>query len=478
MSPTDARRMTRAGVTLSAGEILGKLATLAMLGVLARVVGVSEFGAFSFALGLGLLLSSVTTLGLDQRLVQLAGGEPTSLSARLSSLLAMRLALTLVVVLGAALVLRLTLDEPGRWAPSLALVVAACADTVIEAFRSAASVRHVQSGPAVVLVVQRFLALGLVVLALHLGTGVAGAAAAYCAASLTGVVLMAGTARRQADVRPRPGLVTREHTADFVSAIRVTGLNDLVSMALFRIDVVLLGWLAGTVAVGHYTAAYRLLETVLFISWSVARVLLPALSDSSAGSPDRNRAVSGALIIVSAIYLPYAAVLLTRGDELVGLLFGDEFGSVAIIAWLALAPLFFGIAQVSLSALLSLRPDPAVLLASSLALVANLAIDLALIPVWGAPAAAAATTVSYLVQATVLLVALRRRFPHTRVRRNLVLSAGASVVAAGVMLLPLPTLVGLVLGGLVYVAAWVLATRHLDPGTYRMVRGVMVKESA
>lgn len=473
MSPTDARRMTRAGLTLSIGEVLGKLATLVMLGVLARALGVAEFGAFSYGLGLGLLLASIVTLGLDQRLVQLAGQRPRSLSARLSSLLAMRTVLTLVVVVITALVLSYTVDDPERRTLVIVLVVAACGESFIEAFRAAASVRHVQSGPALVLIVERFLALALVLLALHLGYRTTGVAVAYLAAVGVGVVLMAATARRAAGVQASPWRVSITHTRDFMSAVRVTGLNDLVSMALFRVDVVLLAWLAGTVAVGHYTAAYRLLETVLFISWSIARVLLPALADESPQAPDRGRTVSGGLIIVGAIYLPYAAVLLTRGDEVVRLLFGDEFGSMAIISWLALAPFFFGIAQVALSALLALRPDPAVLLASSLALVANVALDLLLIQRWGAVAAAGATTIAYAIQAGVLLVALRRRFPPTHIRRNLILSTGASVVAGAVMLSPVPLLVALVLGGLTYAVTWWVTTRRWDPSTYQLVRTVL-----
>lgn len=465
--------MTRAAVTLSVGEVLGKLATLLMLGLLARALGVADFGAFSFGLGLGLLLASATTLGLDQRLVQLTGGDPQSLSARLSSLLAVRLSLAAAVVVLSAAVLPLAVADDVRWHVTLALVAAACCDGVTEAFRSAASARHVQGGPAVVLVVQRFLALGLVVAAVELGGGITGAALGYLAASVVGVVLMALVGRVRADVRPSPAAVTRGHVRDYVVAVRVTGLNDLVSMALFRVDVVIIAWLAGTVAVGYYTAAYRLLETVLFISWSVARVILPALADTSLRAVERSRTVATAIVVVTAVYLPYTALLLTRGEELVALLFGEDFGSRAIILWLAPAPLFFGVAQVALIALLALRPDPAVLLASTLALVANVALDVALIPLYGPAAAAAATTAAYAVQAVVVVVALRRRVAPVHVRRALVVCTGAAVVAGATMLLPVHVVLAALVGGVVYVGLWWLASRRWDRPTHDLVRSVL-----
>ncbi|APH00795.1 hypothetical protein ASJ30_03975 [Janibacter indicus] len=463
--------MTRAAAVLSLGEVLGKLATLLMLGLIARGLGVADFGAFSLGLGLGLLLASATTLGLDQRLVQLTGTDPGSVSARLSSLLALRLLLGAVVIGGSALVL--PLGEQVPWPVVLALVAAGCCDGLTEAFRSAASTRHVQSGPALVLVVQRFLGLGLVVLTLWLGAGLIGAALGYLTAAMVGLLLMAATAWRYGRVRPSPFAVTRAHVRDYLVAVRITGLNDLASMALFRIDVVIVAWLAGTVAVGYYTAAYRLLETVLFISWSVARVILPALADTSLPAPERSRTVSAALVAVTAVYLPYTALLLTRGEELVALLFGTEFGSTAIILWLAPAPLFFGAAQIGIIALLAIRPDSAVLLASTLALAVNVGLDLALVPVWGPAAAAAATTAAYAVQATVVLIALRRRIAPLHVRRALAVCAGTVVVAGATMLLPGHVLTAGVVGGLVYVSLWSLASRRWDRPTHDLVRSIL-----
>lgn len=471
---TDARRMTLAGISLSVGEVLGKLSTLVLFSVLARHLGVADFGVFSFGIGLGLLLASFAALGLDSRLVQLAGHDPESLPDRLASLLAIRLALATVVVVVTAVVLVAVPDRPGGPTPVLLLLVAAgCADTLVEAFRAAAISRHVQTGPAVVLVLQRLAALGLVLLALLLGGGLVAMAAAYLAASVLGVLLMATTAARRAGVRPRLSGMSRPYAADFARSLSVTGVNDIVSMALFRIDVVLLAVIAGDVAVGHYTAAYRLLETVLFISWSIGRVIMPAIADRRAGAPDPSRTVSAALVLVGAIYLPYAALVLTRGEDLVRLLFGEAFVEPAVVQLLALAPLLFGLAQVGVSALLALSPDPAVLLASALALVANIGLNLVLVPRYGAAAAAAVTTVSYGVQALVLLRALGRRIPSRPVGRSLLVSTGAAVVAGAVMLAPLPALLAMALGGVAYALVWWAVTRRWDLPTYDALRGLL-----
>lgn len=469
---SSARRLTVGALTLSVGEVVGKLGTLGMLGLMARQLGAADFGLFSLGLGLGLLLASVVTLGFDQRLVQLVGAEPESLDARLSALLTLRMALAITVVTVSAIVL-MTLDEPAASREVIAvLVVAGCSDTLVEAFRTAANVRAVQVVPAAVLVVQRLLALGLVAWVLAEGHGVVAVAWAYCAASLGSLVVMAGVSRVVADVRPRAALVTRHHLGDFLRAVRVTGINDLVSMTLFRLDVVLLAVLAGEVAVGHYTAAYRLLETVLFVSWSLCRVVQPSLADTSAPIASRAGIVRACIVLVAGVYVPYTALLVVRGEDLMHLLFGAEFASAHVLWGLCLAPLAFGLAQVGATALLALRPDPAVLWASTAALATNVGLNLALIPAFGAVAAAVTTSLSYVVQAGVTVTALRRVMPVHSASRPLAVVALAAFVAAAVMLVPMAPLVAMAFGVGVYVLVWGVLTSVWDRPTLGFLRSL------
>lgn len=450
----DSARMARAGLVLSAGEIIGKLATLVLFAILARTLGVADFGIFSLGLGTGLLLASLATLGLDPRLIQLTGGDPASLPGRLSTLVAIRLVVSAAIIGVTALVVAAVLPDRVMAVTVIVLVASACCDTLSEAFRSAANSRQAQGGPAVVLVMQRLLALALVSAVLAAGGGPAEAATAYLAASATGTVLMGLATHRLTGVRPRVRGVSRAHLSDYWRSLPVTGVNDLVSMALFRLDVVFLAVLAGSVAVGHYTAAYRLLETVLFISWSIARVVLPALADTTTTDQQRGRTVTGALLLSVGLYLPYAALLLTRGDELVALIFGEGFVEPVVMVALAFAPVFFAVAQVGISALLALRPDPIVLAASAAALVVNVALNLLLIPRYGAAAAAAVTTLSYALQAGILLVGVRRSFTVSGLGRGLAIVSVASVASALVMLAPVPLVMAVVLGGAVYLGLW------------------------
>lgn len=454
------RGAARAVVALSVGEVLGKVASLVTFLFIARALGVSSFGLFSFGLSLGVLLASISSLGLDDRLIQLSGREPHRLRQLLAALLLLRFALGATVI---AVVVMVMLISSGSisWTV-IALVAIGIVDTFTDAYRASAASRESQEGPALVLVMQRIVALVLVGGLLLTHHGVLAVSVAYLCASCAGAVAMSVAARR-AGGRPHWSVVARRDVLDHLRAVPVNGADELASMALFRIDTLLLAAITGVAAVGHYNAAYRLLETVLFVSWSLSRVLSPSFASATIDKESFARTIRTGYTLISALYLPYCAILLVRGDQLVGVLFGAEYAQAHVVAWLAATPLLFGLAHLSGSALLARRPDPIVLVASVAALSTNIVLNLILIPTWGAAGAAAATSGSYLIQMAINYNGLQRRVPGATIDRGVLVAAGCAVLMGIVLLTPSPVLVAIPVAALIYVVAWDRVSRRYDP---------------
>src|SRR5947209_7110521 len=74
---------------------------------------------------------------------------------------------------------------------------------------------------------------------------------------------------RQLGVSFRPSLLGRDGLRTFGRGTAAFGVSALVLAALSRFDVVLLEAMKGAKAVASYTAAYRLFETVLFVTFAV-----------------------------------------------------------------------------------------------------------------------------------------------------------------------------------------------------------------
>jgi O-antigen/teichoic acid export membrane protein len=245
-------------------------------------------------------------------------------------------------------------------------------------------------------------------------------------------------------------------------------------MALFRIDAVLLAALAGAAAAGRYAAAYRLLETVIFVAWTVARSVFPIMASSPQTWRVRRGAERG-IVVLASVFLPYNALLWCRGADVMAVLYGDSFstGDTAVLTWLAPAPLLFGVGYLAAYALMSDGPNARVLVGSVGALVINVAMNLVLIPHHGPVGAAAATTVSYAAQVALLYPAASRRAGRPALLRPLLPAAVASVAAGVVLWLVAPFWPAVLLAAAVYPAVWLWLAARFDPEQVGVVRGLL-----
>ena len=258
------------------------------------------------------------------------------------------------------------------------------------------------------------------------------------------------------------------------------GVSAMVLMLLFRLDAVLLGALDGFDAVASYSVAYRLLETVLFVSFAVNQAILPVMSATTDVTRIRSAYERG-LSVAAFVYLPFAVVCLVEGTRILDLTFGGDYAqsSAPILNWLVPAPLLYAMAFFGSSVLIARDLLKGMLLAAVVATVANVGLNLWLIPLYSGTGAAVATTVSYAVQAVATLLIVRHSVTSMNVVRPLVEAAVASAVLAAVLVvLDLPLLVELALGGVVYLAAWYVIARRFAPEQLQVIGGILRRKGS
>lgn len=465
------RRTARNAAVRGTAEVLAKLATLAWTVVAARSLDQGDFGAFSYALSIVLLASALPAWGFDPLLVR-RGSRDQELLPRLHTE-----ALTWQTVLAVPTFLAVgLLVAPSRPSSAAALVLvvllaAGLPELWSDTARSTASVRQDQLGVSRALVMQRLITAGLIIGALALGAGVVGVAVGFLLGTGLGFLLHV-RALRALDVRMRPGLVTRAGMREMIAGSGSLGLSALVLILLFRADTVLLGIIKDDEAVAAYTVAYRLLETVLFVAYAVKQAVLPVMS--AAGDRVRQGFEQG-LAAVGVVYVPFAAVVLVEGDRVISLLFGERYGeqSFDVLRWLAPVPVLFAAGYLGQAALVARGRQRTMLVAALWATATNLAVNVALIPRYGGVGAAVATTVSYVVQVAVVHRDLVRGEQQVRLLRPLAESAGASLVLAALLLvLDLPLLAELALGGLLYGGLWITLAGRTAPDQVAVLRGL------
>lgn len=469
-----ARRTARNAAALGFAEVGGKAATFAYTVVAVRVLSQADFGAFVYAVSLALLVSPLPDWGFDKYMVRRGSRDRAMLPDLLGSVLVAKTgialpAYTATVVFGA-------LTRPTDTALLvLSLVTAATAiDLLADSERSAASVLQRQAAVAGVITLQRVLTAVLAMAALFMGTGVVGMAAAFLAGSVLGWVGNVLVVRWL-------GIRARLRAASW-SSLRVAGresgllgLHSVLAMLLFRVDTIVIERLLDDEAVAAYGVAYRLVETVLFVSWSVTRATFPVMSERDDPRHAR-RAWERSIAAISTIYLPFGVVALVKGEAVLGLIFGAQYADAATSAlqWLAPAPLLFAMAFLGGYSLIAINRVRVVAAASAIALVVNVGLNVLAIPHYGIAGAAMVTTVSIAAQILVLGILAASVMGVPSVPRALMPSAlGAVLLALWLLLVDIHVLAAIAGGAPLFLAAWYGASRLWAPEQLRVVGALL-----
>lgn len=178
----------------------------------------------------------------------------------------------------------------------------------------------------------------------------------------------------------------------------------------FRADQILMGFIATQATLGIYAVAVNGSEILLYLPDATAIALLPFLARSDPGSRhDQTLRAFRALLLLGVVMVLVAAIL---GPVLLPLVFGEAF-QASVVPFLLLLPGTVGFAALRVfSNALVASGSPGLSSVGPLAsLGVGLALDLVLIPPFGATGAAAAATAAFLVGGLIALLTYRSREP-------------------------------------------------------------------
>lgn len=178
----------------------------------------------------------------------------------------------------------------------------------------------------------------------------------------------------------------------------------------FRVDQILVALIASETSLGFYVVAVNLSEILLYFPGAVSMALLP-LAARSAAEPRLEQTLRA---FRSAAFVTLASLLVSAAaaPPLIPLVFGVPF-SASITPFLLLLPGLLGFtAMVVFSNALVASSLPSLSsVAPAVCFLIGLALDLALIPFWGASGAAAAASGGYGAGGLTALLIYRARAP-------------------------------------------------------------------
>ncbi|HEV3093270.1 MAG TPA: flippase [Solirubrobacteraceae bacterium] len=449
------------------GEIVGRLASLAMFALVARKLGESGLGAFVFGIAyLGFVMVAVD-LGLDRYILRVIARERSSAHHLFFNVIALKLAIALPLFTLAMLALDLVGYSSQAQETTLALTLGVLSDSIARTQLAVFSAHERGGPPAVANAFQRICSAGLGIAALQAGLGVVAVGASYSIGSLLG--LIAGFALMARSIGVPARSVSRRRWRALASSSVPFAAQDTFSILLARMDTLILSVFAAQAAVGRYGAAYRLFESTFFITYALTGAFAAMYTYLGPDSdPPLRAVVQRSLKLAVVLLAPVAVAFLVLAEPICHLIYGTQFSAAAPLRLLAPGVVLMGVVTLGVSLLVSRENPRRVVLLTAVVAVLNIALNLVLIPLYGVIGAASAMLVTEVIYAAWVLRRAERVVGGLRLRTTLV---GALTAALAMTAVSLPLrdslLAGLLVGGGVYLMVLVAIERVMSPRDVR-----------
>lgn len=447
-----ARRLAGNALWLVAAEVVSKVASLVFVVIVARAIGVREYGYFTFATSFVPLFLVFGSLGLHAAVVRGISRDRTRLAEVFVSGLWMRLVTGVLALALSVLLAPSFLDSPDAvWTVGVvgtALLIDAVASYMSAVFEAYERMRYY----ATALIVNRIGSTALALVALLAGGGLTAIFLTYLAGSLASLVYVVRALRRhfppmslRAGRRSTAGRLLRQGAP--------LGIAAILNMALFQLDTVMVAAYLGPEAVGLYGVAFRFFESFLFVAFALGDVTFPRYAKQGPGALSE-RTFSGAAALSLAFYVPLFVLSLFAAPWMVSTIFGDRYVEAAdAVPWLTLATIAYAVTYQARTSSVGVGGRSSVAGIAAVALTVNVALNLVLIPRYGFSGAAMATAFASTLETVLTLVGLRRLGVPARPTRLMAIPFLAGGVAAALLLgLDLRDLSALLVGAGTYAA--------------------------
>lgn len=380
------------------GQFVTWTSTLGLTVAYGRFLGDFKFGELYFAITFVSLIGLPIEFGFNQQLTRDVAEKPEKAMPYLWNALLLKTLMWLLLY-GVMLLLSWALGySQEQWTVIAICGVTLFSGSVVNTFAALHCAFERTVYPSVGMMLEKGLSALIGFLLLKNGASVETMALVLLGGSLVDALWVAFwffrlVGKRLAFDRKTLGVLLR-HSIPFI-------IYGVLGVIYYRIDTILLSFMASTEAVGWYGAGYRLFDTLLFIPNLILNAAMyPVFSRLASTSRSALKtAVEKCMNLLLVCAFPIAAFLIADAYGIIGVLYhsGDFIHSAPVVQALAPGLIFLYINTLFSSVIVSTRGEKKIPLMAAAALVFNLVLNLVLIPHFAQTAAAAITSLTELL---------------------------------------------------------------------------------
>ena len=446
---------------LTFGEIMGRILRTGVVIYAARVLGANGWGVFSYVMSLAAFFTIFSDIGLSAVLIREGAKNPETREKYFATTLAIKLILILVsflaVMFGAPYFTKIPLSTSLLLFITLLLLFDSLRGFCVSFFRAFEKME--MEAFSNILTQGIILIAGVIIL--KLSPSPENLALTYAVGSAAGLTL--------ALVSLAPYLkkfwqhFDKKLLKPIFQAAWPFGIGGLLGAIMINTDTVIIGWFKKAADVGYYSAAQKPILLLYILPSLIAGSFFPVLAKLANKDNERFRStLEKGLTFVFLLAIPFAIGIILTSDQIIYLLFGNEyFNKPTILTLQLLAITLITNYPVSLlvNSIFAYDRQKDLIAFWTIGTVGNAIFDLLLIPVWGIAGSALATVIVQIISNGLLWYKMKKinNFGIIKYLGKIIL---ATLIMSGFIMLfrflNWPVIINIIVSGGIYLAALVL----------------------
>lgn len=444
---------------------------------IARYLGESNFGIYSFALSFTSLFSLVADIGINQFITREIARDKDIFDEYLGNALLIKIPLAFITIFLIYLVINYVEVSPQTIYVVCLFGVYTIFSSFISTFRSIFQAYEMLEYNSILLILEKLLLIPFVLVFFIKGYNLIGLGYAYV---ITGIIVcLCGLYLVLWKIKRLKITINFNLWKIYLKKSLSFGLSGVFTLSFFKIDTVILSFLKNDVAVGVYNAAYNpLLQLSLGLTGIAISALFPLMSRYYISSEDSlTRSIVLSTKYMAIIGFPITIACFVMPEKFINLFYGNQY-SAAITAFQILALLvpFRLISSITGTLLTSINRQETLTFAYFIALIFNILLNLAVIPSLSYVGASISTVLSEILTYLLCIYFIKRYYKSPlKIHRNFIKPFLASI-AMGLLIYTIKDLNIIILIGssaLFYLLALILLRTFTNEDKYifKQLRG-------
>lgn len=462
---------------LMASQVITSILAFVWTILIARYLGVSDYGIFGFAVSFSGMFAILGEVGISNHIVRSISTNNDYASCYLGYAIPLKISLSAIYFVVVFLVLLVMGQSQLVVYITLLYVIETILKSFCGLFNGAFQAHEKQKYQAIAGILLSILSFGLILIAIYLNTGLLGITFAYIAANLVTLIYTVYMLLKHITV---PDIKIK---FGFWKKLLLWGLpfalTSIFYTIYYSIDIIMLTQMVGDFATGIYNATYKLISVMTLFYGIYTAVIFPVMSKQyGEGSSLLTASFEKSTKYLSIVTVPICVACLFYSGDIIEFIYGNQYsqaGSVLMILIWTVCFLFInGAASTALNAS---HKEYSVTKIYLVAAVFNVLLNLFMIPRYSFLGASISTVLSEILILALALYTLNR--VGINPTRHLVGDIGKICLSSAILgvilyILKLNMWVAIPVSVVVYLILLVV-TKAFDDGDIYIIRQILGK---